>query len=69
MPYLPGQERSVSLCCRAGYVAGITHKILHSQDIVLLLYILNLLMVCVDIGLFYRNQQLDRQTGSADAAR
>lgn len=44
-----------------GYVCGITHKILYSNDIVLYLYILNLVMVSIDTVLFYRNRNLDRQ--------
>ena len=40
-----------------GYISGITHKILYSRDIVLILYILNTIMVCIDITLFYRNKK------------
>lgn len=43
----------------AGYLAGITHKILYSNDIVLWLYLINLAMVATDIGLYYRNKKLD----------
>ncbi|MDL2285134.1 hypothetical protein LJB93_00135 [Desulfovibrio sp. OttesenSCG-928-F07] len=42
-----------------GYVAGITHKFLYSNDIVLLLYIINLIMVSTDIALYFRNKKLD----------
>lgn len=44
-----------------GYVFGITHKILYSNDIVLWLYVLNLIMVSVDIGLYFRNQALEQK--------
>lgn len=43
-----------------GYVCGIIHKILYSNDIVLFLYILNLIMVSIDTCLFFRNRRLDR---------
>ena len=50
-----------------GYISGITHKLLYSRDIVLILYIINFLMVFVDILLFYRNKKLDRErTQTAD---
>ncbi len=44
-----------------GYICGITHKIIYSNDIVLYLYILNFLMVSVDTVLYYRNKKLDVQ--------
>lgn len=44
-----------------GYLCGIVHKILNSRDIVLFLYILNLVMVSTDICLYYRNKALERK--------
>jgi len=44
-----------------GYICGIVHKILYSNDIVLYLYILNFLMVAVDTALYFRNKRLDAQ--------
>lgn len=38
----------------AGYASGIIHKILYSSDWVILLYILNLLLVAVDLMLYWR---------------
>jgi hypothetical protein len=38
-----------------GYIAGIIHKVLHSQDWIIALYSLNGLMVLMDIVLYYRN--------------
>jgi hypothetical protein len=43
----------------AGYICGIINKLLTSRDIVLFLYILNIIMVGVDICLFYRNKRLE----------
>lgn len=41
-----------------GYVAGIIHKLVYSRDGVIYLYMLNSLMVSVDIVLYYRNRRL-----------
>ncbi len=43
-----------------GYVAGIINKLIYSPDIVLALYILNLLMVAADTVLYYRNVRIER---------
>ncbi|MBE6895330.1 MAG: hypothetical protein E7483_07020 [Ruminococcaceae bacterium] len=51
-----------------GYICGITHKILYSNDIVLYLYILNFVMVAIDTGLYFRNHRLDMQRENATAA-
>lgn len=40
-----------------GYIAGILHKLLYSRDAVVFLYLLNLLMVSIDIVLYYRNKR------------
>ena len=40
-----------------GYVCGILHKIFYSFDLVIYLYLLNSLMVMVDILIFYRNKK------------
>lgn len=42
----------------AGYVAGIIHKILYSNDFVIWFYVANAVMVIMDIMLFYRNALL-----------
>jgi len=44
-----------------GYLAGIIHKIFYSLDPVLYLYILNMMMVTVDLLLYYRNKRLMRE--------
>lgn len=48
-----------------GYICGITHKILYSNDIVLYLYILNFIMVSIDTALYFRNRRLDREREKA----
>jgi hypothetical protein len=47
-----------------GYAAGITHKILYSPDWVIILYILDGLMVIIDILLYYRNLWLKKVPAS-----
>jgi hypothetical protein len=39
-----------------GYIAGIIHKIVYHYDLVMYLYILNALMVALDIILYLRNR-------------
>jgi hypothetical protein len=38
----------------AGYLSGILHKILYSFDWVIALYALNLILVAIDMGLYFR---------------
>jgi hypothetical protein len=38
----------------AGYASGIVHKLLYSRNWVVLLYLLNLIMVSVDLALYMR---------------
>lgn len=42
-----------------GYISGILHKVYFSFDWVLILYILNTIMVFMDIILTFRNHSLD----------
>ena len=37
-----------------GYLAGIIHKVLHNNDWVIYLYILNMLLVSLDTFFYYR---------------
>ena len=39
----------------AGYMAGVTHKLVYNYDRVIFLYIINFTMVAVDIVLYYYN--------------
>ena len=39
-----------------GYICGIIHKLLYSMDYALVFYILNLILVSVDIALYFRNK-------------
>ena len=44
-----------------GYISGITHKLLYNRDIVMVLYVLNAILVCIDITLYYRNKKMEAQ--------
>jgi len=45
-----------------GYISGIINKLLYSNDIIMYLYILNLLMVATDLALYYRNVKLAKNS-------
>jgi hypothetical protein len=47
----------------AGYASGILHKILFSRDWVVTLYAINLVMVAIDLGLYFRFSKTGRQSG------
>ncbi|MDR3270392.1 MAG: hypothetical protein LBT32_02600 [Peptococcaceae bacterium] len=40
-----------------GYAAGILHKIFFYFDWVIFLYLLNMVMVSIDLALYFRNQR------------
>ena len=44
-----------------GYIAGVVHKLLNSYDFVIYLYVLNTLMVSLDIILYLRNKNIERK--------
>jgi len=45
-----------------GYISGIINKLLYSNDIIMYLYILNLLMVATDLAIYYRNVKLAKNS-------
>lgn len=51
-----------------GYIFGIINKVIYNRDIVLVLYLINMVMVSVDVGFFFRNQRLDREREQALSA-
>lgn len=44
-----------------GYAAGILNKIVYRYDNVIWLYVLNMIMVSIDTGLYMRNIRLERR--------
>jgi hypothetical protein len=63
-----GKSLAFLIFISIGYVAGIASKFLNeaymaefaSKWYVLIFYCINLVMVCVDISLYFRNRALDR---------
>ena len=47
-----------------GYLAGIVHKIENDLDPVIALYILNAVMVTIDLGLYLRNRRIEKEARS-----
>jgi hypothetical protein len=54
-----GKSAAFLFIVSAGYLFGMINKLLFSRDIVLSLYIINFLMVAVDICLFFRNRRFE----------
>ena len=54
-----GKSLMFAVIVLLGYICGILHKLVFYYDIVIYLYILNLLFVSIDIGLtvYYRSLQ------------
>lgn len=44
-----------------GYAAGVLHKVFYDLDRVIMLYIINLLLVGIDILVYLRNVQLNKR--------
>ncbi|MBE6969089.1 MAG: hypothetical protein E7442_03070 [Ruminococcaceae bacterium] len=49
-----------------GYILGITHKMVYSRDIVMVLYVINLMMITADLLIWFRNRRLERQAQAAE---
>lgn len=50
-----------------GYISGILHKLIYSQDLVLILYVINFLMVLTDIMLYYKNRKREKAIATETA--
>jgi len=48
-----------------GYLSGIIHKIIYSNDLVMYLYLLNFIMVSIDLILWFRNARIEKKEGQA----
>ena len=44
-----------------GYVFGILNKLIVRYDVVFFLYLLNLIMISIDLALYFRNSKLIRK--------
>jgi lipopolysaccharide export LptBFGC system permease protein LptF len=41
-----------------GYVSGVIHKLLYNLDFIVIMYMLNAVMVMIDLVLYYRNEKI-----------
>jgi len=56
-----GMSKPFILLIICGYIAGITAKIINDKiNYVLVAYIINLMIVSVDLAVYYRNRHLDK---------
>ena len=60
-----GKSLAFLILIFVGYICGITSKLLAPtfKWYVLFFYVLNFLMVGLDLGMYYRNYRLDKQAG------
>ena len=60
-----GKSLAFLILIFVGYICGITSKLLAPtfKWYVLFFYVLNFLMVGLDLAMYYRNYQLDKQAG------
>lgn len=64
-----GKSLAFLVCIAVGYVAGIISKFMNttymaefaSKWYVLVFYCINLVMVCIDMALYFRNTMLDKK--------
>ena len=61
-----GKSLVFLLAVWAGYIAGILHKLINSRDAVLFVYIFNLIMVSLDLVLFFTNRISENRSASLD---
>ena len=55
-----GKSLSFLLTIEVGYICGMINKVLYSRDIVIFFYMLNFIMVGIDVALYFRNKRLDK---------
>ena len=61
-----GKSLAFLLFIEFGYVCGITSKLVNENGFkwyVLFFYVLNFIMVCIDIALYFRNKAIDKKNG------
>lgn len=55
-----GKSLAFMLIIFTGYVSGVFHKVFYHYDNVIWLYVLNALLVGIDICLYFRNSMIKR---------
>lgn len=63
-----GKSLSFLIIVLVGYAAGVLHKLLFRYDLVIFLYLLNALMVALDIFLYLRNRLYHSRRSLREAA-
>ena len=58
----------MSILC-LGYLSGVLHKALYSRDWIILLYVLNLIMVAIDLALYFHYLPRERQAPATGTAK
>ena len=58
-----GKSLAFLITIIVGYIAGIINKCMSVVDYVIIFYVINLLIVSVDLVLYFRNLRLDKKTG------
>jgi hypothetical protein len=58
---IEGKSFGFLIILLAGYVAGIVHKIVYSQDKIIYLYVLNFIMILTDTILYLRNKKYAKE--------
>ena len=61
---IKGKSVSFLYIILLGYVMGILHKIFYNFDFVIAFYILNFVMVFIDLMLYYQNKRLSMTVGT-----
>lgn len=54
-----GKSSAFLIVLIIGYISGIMNKIVYSFDYVIYLYVLNVVMVSIDLILFFRNKKYE----------
>lgn len=55
-----GKSAAFTVIVLIGYICGILNKIFYRFDYVIILYIINLIMISVDLCLYFRNLKLEK---------
>jgi hypothetical protein len=55
-----GKSLLFLVALQIGYVSGILHKYFYKRDLVMILYLINLIMVSIDVALYFRNRRLEK---------
>lgn len=59
-----GKSLGFMIIILIGYLSGIIHKVFFYYDLVILLYVINSIMVAIDILLYFRNLKFSEQKSS-----